>query len=63
MSSGSFLSLFTPARDNTSLSDCEIMTILIVFQSGSFRTFKHYYLFFIKEHLKSYFSLISNFSS
>ena len=40
------------------------MTILIVFQSGSFRTFKHhYYLFFIKEHMKSYFSLISNFSS
>ena len=38
------------------------MTILIVFQSGSFRTFKHYYLFFIKDHLKSYFSLISNFS-
>ena len=38
-----------------SLSDSEIMTILIVFQFGSFRNFKHYYLFFIKEHLKSYF--------
>lgn len=32
-----------------SLSDNEIMTILIVFQFGSFRNFKHYYLFFIKE--------------
>ena len=30
-----------------SLSDSEIMTILIVFQFGSFRNFKHYYLFFV----------------
>ena len=36
-----------------SLSDSEIMTILIMFQFGSFRNFKHYYLFFIREHLKS----------
>lgn len=40
-----------------SLSDSEIMTILIVFQFGSFRNFKHYYLFFIKEHLKSEFPM------
>ena len=31
------------------------MIILIVFQFGSFRNFKHYCLFFIKEHLKSEF--------
>ena len=36
-----------------SISDSEIMTILIVFQFGSFRNFKHYYLFFIRQHLKS----------
>ena len=36
-----------------SLSDSEIMTILIVFQFGSFRNFKHYYQFFIKQHLRS----------
>ena len=36
-----------------SLSDSEIMTILIVFQFGSFRNFKHYYLFFIRQYLKS----------
>jgi len=36
-----------------SLSDSEIMTILIVFQFGSFRNIKHYYLFFIRQHLKS----------
>lgn len=35
------------------LSDSKIMTILIVFQFGSFRNFKHYYLFFIRQHLKS----------
>ena len=33
----------------------EIMTILLCYHFGSFRTFKHYYLFFIKEHLASYF--------
>ena len=37
----------------SSLSDSEIMTILIVFQFGTFRNFKHYYQFFIREHLKS----------
>ena len=39
----------------TSLSDSEIMTILIVFQFGSFRKFKHYYLFFIRQHMKDSF--------
>ena len=38
-----------------SLSDSEIMTILIMFEFGSFHNFKHYYLFFIRQHLKSYF--------
>ena len=37
------------------LSDSEIMTILIVFQFGSFRNFKHYYLFFIRQHMKDSF--------
>ena len=38
-----------------SLSESEIMTILIAFQFGSFRNFKHYYLFYIRQHLRSYF--------
>lgn len=38
-----------------SLSDSEIMTILLYFHFGSFRNFKHYYLFFIKGTLASYF--------
>lgn len=37
---------------NTRLSPSEIITILVCFHFGSFRNFKHYYLFFIKEHLK-----------
>ncbi len=42
-------------RRQASLSDSEIMTILLYFHFGSFRNFKHYYLFFIKGTMKSYF--------
>lgn len=35
-----------------SLSDSEIMTILIVFHFGSFRNFKHYYIMFVRQTLK-----------
>lgn len=34
------------------MSDSEIMTILLLFHFGSFRNFKHYYLFYIKGTLK-----------
>ena len=36
---------------NASLSDGEIMTILIVFHFGTFANFKHYYLHYIRVHL------------
>ena len=42
-------------RRKASLSDSEIITILLYFHFGSFRNFKHYYMFFIKGTLKSYF--------
>lgn len=42
-------------RRKASLSDSEIMTILLYFHFGTFRNFKHYYLFFIKRTFKSYF--------
>ena len=42
-------------RRAASLSDSESMTILLYFHFGSFRNFKHYYLFFIKGTMKSYF--------
>ena len=41
-------------RREASLSDSEIMTILLYFHFGTFRNFKHYYLFFIKGTMKSY---------
>lgn len=34
--------------------DSEIMPILIVFHFGLFRNFKHYYQFFIRQHLGLY---------
>ena len=37
------------------MSKSEITTILLCYHFGSFRNFKHYYLFFIEEHLASYF--------
>ena len=42
-------------RRQASLSDSEIITILLYFHFGTFRNFKHYYLFFIKGTMKSYF--------
>ena len=33
----------------------EIMIILLCYHFGSFRNFKHYYLFFIMEHMACYF--------
>ncbi|KAA6316953.1 hypothetical protein EZS27_032817 [termite gut metagenome] len=33
------------------MSDSEIMTILIGFHFGTFRNFKHYYLFYVQKHL------------
>lgn len=41
-------------RRKASLSDSEIMTILLYFHFGTFRNFKHYYLFFIKGTFKTY---------
>lgn len=37
------------------MSRSEIMTILICFHFGSFRNFKHYYQFYVKEHLADLF--------
>ena len=42
-------------RRQASLSDSEIMTILLYFHFGTFRNFKRYYLFSIKGTMKSYF--------
>jgi len=37
------------------LSDAEVITILIAFHLGGFRNLKHYYIYYVQKHLKSYF--------
>lgn len=37
------------------MSDSEVITILIAFHLGSFRNLKHFYLYYVKEHLKNEF--------
>lgn len=42
-------------RRQSSLSTTEIMTIIIHFQQSHYRTFKHYYLGHVQQHLRPYF--------
>lgn len=44
------------------LSDSEIMTILIVFHFGTFANFKHYYLHYIKIHLRREFPVAESYN-
>jgi hypothetical protein len=45
-----------PRRNRScEMSDSEIMTILVLFHFGTFKNFKHYYLFFIGVHFKNEF--------
>jgi hypothetical protein len=37
------------------MSDAEIITVMICFHCGSFRNLKHFYLFYVAEHLQSEF--------
>ena len=46
-------------RRKASLSDSEIMTILLYFHFGSFRNFKHYYLFFVSDKEPKVFEVLS----
>ena len=39
----------------STLSDSEVMTILILFHSGHYRDLKHYYINHVKKHMKSEF--------
>ena len=46
----------TNHRNNPNrMSDAEIMVILILFHSGGFRSFKHYYKEYVCKHLKHLF--------
>lgn len=39
----------------SSLSDSEVMTILVLFHYGSFKNLKHFYLFYVQKHMQSEF--------
>ena len=45
-----------PRRNRTGvMSDSEVITILLCFHFGTFRNFKHYYLFYVQRHLQKEF--------
>lgn len=44
------------------MSDSEIITILICFHYGCFKDFKHFYLYYVKEHLKEEFPNILSYN-
>ena len=57
------LSLSNPSADSPKhrkrkgrMSDAEMITILILFHSNTFRNFKHFYLFYVCRELKKRFS-------
>jgi hypothetical protein len=44
-----------PRNRSPGMSESEIITILLLFHFGTFHNFKHFYLFYIREHLKKEF--------
>ncbi len=44
------------------MSDAEIMVILILFHTGGFRCFKHFYLEYVNRHMRHLFPVLSSYS-
>lgn len=44
--------LGNPSKRPSIMSPSEVITIAIIFQLSGFRTFKHFYLFYVKNHMK-----------
>lgn len=44
------------------MSDAEIMVILILFHTGGFRCFKHFYLEYVSRHMRHLFPVLSSYS-
>lgn len=42
-----------PAKRPSTMSKSEVITIAILFQLSGFRTFKHFYLFYVKKHMQN----------
>jgi len=47
--------LGNPAKRPSRMSESEIMTITVLFHLGGFRTFKHFYIYYVQEHMKEEF--------
>lgn len=47
--------LGNPAKRPSMMSQSEVITIAIIFQLSGFRTFKHFYIFYVKNHIKQEF--------
>lgn len=47
--------LGNPAKRPSIMSQSEVITIAIIFQLSGFRTFKHFYIFYVKNHMKQEF--------
>lgn len=55
---GSALQMRTAVRTRkrkSKLSDSEVMTIMVLFHHGQFRNLKHFYLYYVKTHMKGEF--------
>jgi len=47
--------LGNPAKRPSRMSESEIMTITVLFHLGGFRTFKHFYIYYVQKHMKEEF--------
>ncbi len=47
--------LGNPPKRKPRMSNSEVITIMILFQLSGFRTFKHFYIYYIQKHLKNEF--------
>ena len=44
--------LGNPSKRPSKMSPSEVITITILFQLSGFRTFKHFYIFYVQKHMK-----------
>ncbi len=47
--------LSNPAKRQSRMSESEIMTIAVLFHLGGFRTFKHFYIYYVQQHMQEEF--------
>lgn len=48
-------SIGNPPKKKPKMSNAEIITIMILFQLSGFRTFKHFYIYYVQKHMKQEF--------